>query len=274
MRNFFIRARTAILFAAIMIGGIFWNVYSYCFLMAAVIAFSLYEYFRIISYTREANRVSMIYMPMGVLTGLATFASSFLVLEEITQNIAYLVPTCILFTFFALEIFSESQRPLANIAQNITGVIYVSIPFAILNYVAISNKTYEPKLVAGILFLVWVNDAAAYIFGSLFGKHKFLERISPNKTIEGLFGGAFGCLLFAYLLWLVFGILGLRDWVAVSLIVWVFATSGDLIVSMFKRSVSIKDTGYFFPGHGGFLDRFDAFIFAVPFVAAYILYMR
>lgn len=270
-----IRSQTALIFVAVMVGGIWYNLYSYASLMGVIILFSLYEYFKIISYTREANKVSVLYMPLGVLTGLATFTASLLVLRGMATSVIYTIPTCLLFLFFALEIFSESQRPLANIAQNITGIIYVSIPFAILNYVAVGEDTYEPRIVLGILFLVWIGDAGAYVFGSLFGKHKFLERISPNKTIEGFLGGAVGCLIVAYLISLVFpNVLQLRDWLVLSLICWVFAAVGDLIESMFKRSVSIKDTGTFFPGHGGFLDRFDAFIFAVPFAAAYILLVR
>jgi len=274
MRNFFVRSQTAVLFVSVMVAGIWWNVYSYGVLMGIVILFSVYEYFKIIGYMREANKVSMLYMPLGILTGLATFASSLLVLEGLVSSVVYVIPTCLLFLFFALEIFSDSQRPLANIAQNITGIIYVSIPFAILNYCAIEDFSYEPRVVLGILFLVWISDAGAYVFGSLFGKHKFLERISPNKTIEGFLGGAVGCLIVAYLQYLIFGIFSLRDWLVLSLIIWIFASVGDLIESMFKRSVSIKDTGTFFPGHGGFLDRFDAFIFAVPFAAAYILLIR
>lgn len=258
----------------VMLGGIFWNHWSYLGLMAIIVMFSLYEYFTLISYTREANRISLLYMPVGIITGLATFVASFAVIQGWTGGIIYIIPTCLLFTFFALEIFSESSTPLANIAQNITGIIYVSIPFAILNYVAFFQDQYQPKVVIGILFLVWVNDAAAYVFGSLFGKHKFLQRISPNKTIEGFFGGAFGCLVVAYLQYLLFGIFSIANWLVLALIIWVVATAGDLIVSMFKRSVSIKDTGHFFPGHGGFLDRFDAFIFAVPFAAAYVLFIR
>ncbi len=274
MRNFFIRAQTALFFVAVMVAGIWWNVYSYGLLMAIIILFCLYEYFKIISYTYEANRMSKFYMPLGILTGLSAYVCSWLVLMNMAGSAIYAVPICLLFSFFALEIFSESSRPLANIAQNITGVLYVSIPFTILNYVAVNNKSYEPRLVLGILFLVWVNDAAAYVFGSLLGKHKILERISPKKTIEGFFGGAFGCLVVAYLEYLLFGIFNLQHWLGLSLVIWIFATLGDLIVSMFKRSVSIKDTGSFFPGHGGFLDRFDAFIFAIPFAAAFIILTR
>ncbi len=274
MRNFFIRARTALLFVGTMLAGIFWNVWSYSGLMSAIIFFCLYEYFKLISYTRESNKVSALYMPLGILTGLVTYWSTMLALENYVSGVIYMLPICLIFLYLAIEIFSESARPMSNIAQNITGVIYVSLPFAMLNYVAIDEKVYEPKLVMGILFLVWINDAAAYVFGSLFGKHKILERISPNKTIEGFFGGAFGCLVVAYLEFLVFGILELKHWLVLSLIIWISATLGDLIVSMFKRSVSIKDTGHFFPGHGGFLDRFDAFIFAVPYAAAYLLLIR
>lgn len=275
MRNFLIRAQTALFFVTVMVGGIFWNVWSYSVLMAVIVIFSLYEYFTLISYLRESNNISLFYMPVGIITGLAAFGASLAVTQGWAGGIIYLIPTCLLFSFFALEIFSESSHPLSNIGQNITGVIYVSIPFAILNYVAFPDNKYEPRLVLGVLFLVWVNDAAAYIFGSLFGKHKFLQRISPNKTLEGFLGGAVGCGLVAYLQYLIFsGILSLANWLVLALIIWIVATLGDLIVSMFKRSVSIKDTGRFFPGHGGFLDRFDAFIFAVPFAAGYILIIR
>jgi phosphatidate cytidylyltransferase len=275
MSNFLVRLQTAVIFVAVMVGCIWYNVISYASLIGVIIVFSLYEYFKILSYTREANKVSRLYMPLGVLTGLATFGASLLVLQWDVSAVIYAVPTCLLFSFFSLEVFSESQRPLANIAQNITGIIYVSIPFAILNYVAIDNNEYEPRIVLGILFLVWIGDAGAYVFGSLFGKHKFLERISPNKTVEGFLGGAIGCLIVAYLEYLIFdGVLDLKHWLVLALICWIFAALGDLIESMFKRSVGIKDTGSFFPGHGGFLDRFDAFVFAVPFAAAYILLVR
>ncbi|GIV35013.1 MAG: phosphatidate cytidylyltransferase [Chitinophagales bacterium] len=274
MRNFLIRTQTALIFVGVMVGGIWWNVYSYGILMSLIILFCLYEYFKIIRYTYEANRVSRFYMPLGILTGLSAFVCSWLVLMHMAASTIYVVPVCLLFSFFALEIFSASSHPLANIAQNISGVIYVSIPFTILNYVAVQQKDYNPHMVLGILFLVWINDAAAYIFGSLWGKHKMLERISPNKTLEGFLGGAIGCLVVAWLQYLIFGIFSLTQWLGLSLVIWVFATLGDLIVSMFKRSVSIKDTGNFFPGHGGFLDRFDAFIFAVPYAAAYIILIR
>ena len=282
MRNFFLRTRTALVFVAVMVGGIYWNIYSYALLLSIIIFFCLYEYYTLMSYMREENRVSRFYLPAGIFSGLLVFFISLLVLTGHAPQMLYVIPVCLILSFFALEIFSGSMRPFENVAQNITGIIYVSIPFAILNHVTIIDGVFNPKAALGILFMVWVNDAAAYIFGSLFGNRKLIPRISPGKTIEGLFGALFMCLVLAYLLFIVSEIffpddvfiIPLKGWFVIAVIVWVTATFGDLIVSMFKRSIGIKDTGHFFPGHGGFLDRFDAFIFAVPFAAAYLLWLK
>jgi phosphatidate cytidylyltransferase len=122
--------------------------------------------------------------------------------------------------------------------------------------------------------LIWSNDAFAYAVGSLIGKHKLFPRISPGKTWEGTLGGIFFNFVVAYLLSLLFPVLGLRDWAVIAAIVSIFATFGDLVESMMKRSLNIKDTGNLFPGHGGMLDRFDAYFFAIPFVAAYLFLVK
>lgn len=274
MNNFITRLRTAIFFVAVMVLGTLWNVYSYAVLMSVILIFCLNEYYNMLNYTREQNRISMSYKVIAISFSILLFLTSCIVIKEVVHPFIYSFFVLIIYGYFILELFADSSRPLDNVAQNVIGIIYIVLPFVILNYVSIVDGAYEPRLVLGILFLVWINDAGAYVFGSLFGKHKFLPRISPNKTIEGLGGGILGCMTVAYLQYLIFGIFSLVDWMIIAVIVSIFATIGDLIVSMFKRSLNIKDTGEFFPGHGGFLDRFDAFIYAIPFVAVYIFYLR
>ena len=227
-----------------------------------------------LNYMREQNRISMAYKVIAISFSILLFLTSCFVIEGVLSPFVYSIFVLIIYGYFILELFADSSRPLDNVAQNIIGIIYIVLPFVALNYVAILDEGYEPKLVLGVLFLVWINDAGAYVFGSLFGKHKFLARISPNKTWEGFAGGLLGCLAVAYLQFLIFEIFTLAEWMIIAVIVNIFASIGDLIVSMFKRSLNIKDTGEFFPGHGGFLDRFDAFIYAIPFVAVYIFYLR
>ena len=129
---------------------------------------------------------------------------------------------------------------------------------------------FTPNIVAGMLFLTWANDSFAYIIGSKIGKTPFFLRISPKKTWEGTIGGAVMCLLTSAIIAQFFTQLSLTNWVIIGAIIAVFGTIGDLVESLLKRSVGVKDSGSFMPGHGGFLDRFDAFIFCIPFVYFYL----
>ncbi|TAK40283.1 MAG: phosphatidate cytidylyltransferase, partial [Saprospiraceae bacterium] len=122
--------------------------------------------------------------------------------------------------------------------------------------------------------LTWMNDTGAYIIGSLFGKHLLFSRISPKKTWEGTFGGIAITFLVAFLFCVFTNELRFRDWIILGAIVSIFGSVGDLVESMLKRSVGVKDSGNLLPGHGGVLDRFDAFIFVLPFAAAYLLWIR
>ena len=122
--------------------------------------------------------------------------------------------------------------------------------------------------------MTWMNDTAAYIVGSQIGKTPLFPRISPKKTWEGTLGGLAGTLILAFLLNEYFEELILRDWLILAILVGLFGSLGDLVESMLKRSFAIKDSGRLLPGHGGFLDRFDGFIFMLPFAAAYIVWLR
>jgi phosphatidate cytidylyltransferase len=151
--------------------------------------------------------------------------------------------------------------------------IYIGIPFAILLVISMENITYMPGRVAGLLFLTWANDSGAYLAGNLFGKHPLMKRISPKKTWEGFMGGLFFALLFGFALsYMPFTGLKASDWWFLALIVSVFGPIGDLVESLLKREKQAKDSGSLLPGHGGFLDRFDAFIFHLPFCAIYLFW--
>jgi phosphatidate cytidylyltransferase len=128
--------------------------------------------------------------------------------------------------------------------------------------------------VFGLLWLVWTSDVAAFVFGISFGKHKLFERISPNKTWEGFFGALGWAVLMGWLCsWLVPDFTT-AQWMMLGVNAAVFGTLGDLVESMLKRSVAVKDSGDMFPGHGGFLDRFDAFLFSLPFAWALLMVLR
>jgi phosphatidate cytidylyltransferase len=122
----------------------------------------------------------------------------------------------------------------------------------------------------GFLLILWLNDTGAYLIGSWIGKHKLFERISPKKTWEGSMGGAFMALLTSWGMALLVKGIPLWQWISIGLIIVIFGTLGDLVESMLKRSLGIKDSGTILPGHGGILDRFDALLLAVPFVFVFL----
>ncbi len=153
-------------------------------------------------------------------------------------------------------------------------VLYISLPISLMAWHLQKMDQWFPSnnIILVILLLIWSSDSFAYLIGSKIGKTKLFERISPNKTWEG-FGGAGVCTLL-----LAFAISGLFDFSTVfllwsALICWVFGTYGDLYQSSVKRFYKIKDSGDILPGHGGFYDRFDSFIFVLPFILLLVYYL-
>ena len=133
--------------------------------------------------------------------------------------------------------------------------------------------SYYYQIVLGFFFLLWANDTGAYLVGRKLGRTKLFERISPKKTWEGSLGGAVLGIGVGYLNAQIFTDLSLFNWIIVALLVVVFGSLGDLVESLFKRSLNIKDSGKLLPGHGGLLDRFDGIFIAAPIVYTYLRFI-
>ncbi len=169
-----------------------------------------------------------------------------------------------------LEIFSTDQWSIQQLAITFFGLAYVIIPFSFVSLLAFNFGEFNYELPVGFFLILWANDTGAYLIGRKIGKHKLYERISPNKTIEGLFGGILSSALTGYLCSLIFTSLELMHWCVIALIVAVFANVGDLFESHIKRICGVKDSGKIIPGHGGVLDRFDGLLMALPVVIVYL----
>ena len=167
-----------------------------------------------------------------------------------------------------MELFRESGKPIFNIGSTLLGIIYISLPMFCFYLISFQGfiEGYQYECIIGYLFIMWANDIGAYFAGTYFGKHKLFERISPKKTWEGFFGGVIFALLIAFILTRFFSNFSMIQWMIVASIIIITATLGDLVESMFKRSVHLKDSGTVLPGHGGFLDRFDSLFISAPFV--------
>lgn len=270
VKNFITRAVTGILFvlvvAAMFILGAETHALSYAMMMAVIITIATHEYYHML----QAGGMSP-HFRTGLCTNLAGFFLGFMVCNYGWDVRLLLVTVGLVWLMFLVELFSANKNPLNNIALTILGCVYIGLPFSLFNLLAFKNGSYDFWPIIGIFALVWVNDTGAYLCGVTMGKHKLYERISPKKTIEGFVGGvlltvAVGCVSYVCLGDCFFHA-GLPFTLLTTAIVAVIGTCGDLVESMFKRSVHIKDSGRLLPGHGGILDRFDAVMFAAPIVS-------
>lgn len=160
------------------------------------------------------------------------------------------------------ELYLNEGNALINLSLSMTSQIYVAMPLGLLNLI---NHYSGPTLML-MFILIWLNDTGAYIVGSRFGKRRLFQRISPKKSWEGFFGGLIftagasvaACFIFPdwYKIFLPWG-----GWLLFGIMVSIMATYGDLVESLFKRSIGIKDSGKILPGHGGILDRIDSLLF-------------
>nr|WP_294897428.1 phosphatidate cytidylyltransferase [uncultured Pedobacter sp.] len=173
-------------------------------------------------------------------------------------------------TIFIKELYKNSKLPFSNIAYTFLGLIYAVIPFVFYVSLAFISGTYNFHLALGFFLMLWANDTGAYLFGVKFGKHRLFERHSPKKSWEGFFGGIFTSVLVAYIISNFYTDYVFYHWMAMGLIISCFGTLGDLVESMFKRSIDIKDSGKILPGHGGVLDRFDGLLLSAPVIFVYL----
>ncbi len=278
MKGLWRRLTTAVIFVIIMLTGLFTGPYTFTILFALIAGGCLWEFL-----TLTLDRVSRrdkIRRGLGLAVGLFPFAVMTIIQLKLVDNsdefialVAFLFSPLV-FSVFIYELYTHSRRPFANIGSIVLGLFYIGLPFALLNYIAFEGDYFYYRTIFGILLLTWVNDTGAYLTGSNFGRRQLFPRVSPNKTWEGTIGGIVTTLLFGFFLSLAFDEMPFHSWLILAFIVAVFGTIGDLVESMLKRSVGIKDSGTILPGHGGLLDRFDAFIFVVPFASAYLLYIR
>ena len=278
MQGLWRRLTTAVIFVVIMVAGMYISEHTFSMLFLVITGGCLFEFFGM-TLDRHSKRDRFrkgLGVAIGILPSILVSALSlgYVSDSETFIQLSSLLFAPFIFTTFIYELYSNSQEPFVNIAYIILGLFYIGIPFALVDFIAFDENTFYYRIVFGLLLLTWVNDTGAYLVGSQFGKTPLFPRISPNKTWEGTIGGAVTCILFGYLLHLVFDEIGLSEWLVLAAIVGIFGGLGDLVESMLKRSVGVKDSGNLLPGHGGLLDRFDAFIFVIPFAAAYILYLR
>jgi len=275
MSNFVKRALTGIVFVIVLLGAIFLNQYTFFSLFMLISILGMWEFYRLNS--NEQHKPQKYF---GTFIGIVVFIISYFKASQAAIFPCTMIIYGLGFMVFIFEIYRYTEKPFINIALTLLGVIYVALPFSLLNFIAfpglethhLTTESYNPHILLGMIYMIWINDTGAYLVGSKFGKTKLFERISPGKTWEGSIGGAIFALIGAYIISIYYEDIKLIDWFSISAIVIVFGTLGDLAKSLLKRSIGVKDSGNILPGHGGILDRFDSIIMSTPFELIYIVF--
>lgn len=267
MKRFLIRVITASAFVAIVLAAIFGGLYSYGVLFLLIQSLSLWELHALTRNKTASPGTFGFSLVSGALIYLIFFLVSMM---KVPLSMLAFVPVILIIAALP-ELWNRRGNPFRNFSIITGGLILICIPLGLLHVALITGSVLDKHLLLGIFILIWVYDSSAYIIGSLIGKTKLAERISPMKTVEGLVGGAAFCVVTAWILSIWLGVRPVMDWMVLAGCVVVFGTMGDLLESLIKRHAGVKDSGTLLPGHGGVLDRFDNFFFSVPFIAVYIL---
>lgn len=277
-KNLIVRSITGVLFVAIMVAG-FLSPRAMVFLFALITGLTLWEYTGLVNgldnvqVNRFISTVAGVYFFLAVAGWRTGIVNNFVVMVPYLLTIVYL---------FISELYTKNKNAINDWAYTMLGQMYIALPFSMINILAFemapdqSGVSYDTMLPLSVFIFLWVNDSGAYLTGSLLGRHKLFPRISPGKTWEGSIGGGILVITVAALLGYLVnrGVdvprLSILGWMGLGLVIAVVGTWGDLVESLFKRTLGIKDSGNILPGHGGMMDRFDSSLMAIPAAVLYL----
>lgn len=278
-KNFIVRAITGVLFVAVMVCG-FLNPRAMILLFTIITALTLWEYTGLVNdeekniqVNRFISTVAGVYLFIAVAAWRTGIVDNFVVMVPYILSIVYLMVS---------ELYTGNKNAINDWAYTMFGQMYIALPFSLINILAFemapdgSGVRFDTLLPLSIFIFLWANDTGAYCTGSLLGKHKLFPRISPAKSWEGSIGGGILVLIVAAILGYIANngsnthALNIAQWMGLGLVVVVFGTWGDLVESLFKRTLGVKDSGNILPGHGGMMDRFDSSLMAIPAAVVYL----
>lgn len=279
MKNLITRSITGVLFVAIIV---------VCFMCpeGMIMVFALVTGLTVWEYTGLVNQIDGVTVNRFISTaaGVYLFLAIAGFCSGITPSAVFIPYLLSVIYLFISELYTESKNAINNWAYTMLSQMYVALPLATINILAFRDiggqVVFSYLTPLSIFIFLWANDTGAYCFGSLFGKHKLFPRISPGKTWEGSVGGGILVLVVAAIIGYLESsntdqmmggsTMSIPEWMGMGLVVVFFGTWGDLVESLFKRTLGIKDSGNILPGHGGMLDRFDSSLMAMPAAVVYL----
>ncbi len=276
MKNLTVRAVTGLLFVAAIV-VCFLNPVAMAFLFAIATGLTVWEFTGLVNNRDgvDTNRFICTVAGVYLFFAITGFTSG---QTPSTVFIPYLVT---LIYLLVAELYAKNPDPIQTWAYTMMSQLYIALPFSMVSVLAFratpEGVVFTSLMPLSVFVFLWTNDTGAYCCGSLLGRHKLFPRVSPGKSWEGSVGGAVFVLAVSALVWYLADAYGVNDlqlslvqWLGLGLVVVVFGTWGDLVESLFKRTLGIKDSGNILPGHGGMLDRFDSSLLAFPAAVVYL----
>ena len=289
MRNFIVRTITGVIFVAAIVAS-FLRPEAMVLLFSIVTGMTVWEFTGLVNEREHVtvNRFISTVAAVYFFYAMTYFCSD--LYGGAAKSVVFIPYLVTIIYMLIAELYLRQDDPIQDWAYTMLAQMYIALPFSLLNVLAFTatpngQVAFNTLLPLSVFIFLWVNDSGAYCVGSLLGRHKLFPRISPGKSWEGSIGGAVFVLGVAWLIgWLdnmqvldldhsstMFkGMLSIPEWLGLGLVVVIFGTWGDLIESLFKRTLGIKDSGSILPGHGGMLDRFDSSLLAIPAAVVYL----
>ena len=261
-KSWLLRAISGIVYVGIIIGCIFWGSIPFSIMAAVFGVVAVIEFEKICEGITENSLPSLFLDAAGVV---------FLSFSWLWYPLLGWI--CIYVCRLILELYMKNENPIKCLAISLMEQIYIGVPLGLMTFM---GKNIGLHFILAIFLFIWINDTGAFVIGSLLGKHRLYERISPKKSWEGFFGGLGFNLITAWLFAIGGGMfwnvkMPVLAWLILAAVITVFSTWGDLVESLIKRSLNIKDSGKLIPGHGGILDRVDSLLLVMPAVFIYMV---
>lgn len=261
-KNWLLRSFSGLIYVGLVVGFIFWGIIPFSILIAIFGIIAVMEFEKICEGISENSIPTLFLDAAGVV---------FLSFAWLWYPLLGWI--CIYVFRLVLELYVKNEKPIRRMALSLMTQIYIGIPLAVMTMI---GKYLGLHFIFAIFLMIWINDTGAFVVGSLFGKHRLFERISPKKSWEGFFGGLGFNLIAGWLFAIGGGYFwdvkwNVITWLIFAAVITIFSTWGDLIESLIKRSLQIKDSGNIIPGHGGILDRIDSLLLVMPVSFIFII---
>lgn len=272
MKNLITRSLSGTVYVALIVGAILCGNTCFTILMAAFVLLGIIEFQEITM--RGSGKANMTGRVLDIIEAVGLCCLPAICEYNFDAAIAL---TCYLVIYpvlrFITALYDKSEVAFRDTAMSLLSVGYIGLTIGLFNTGYIFFTTEGKTLALAMFVMIWLNDTGAFCVGSLIGRRRLFERLSPKKSWEGFFGGLAFCIIAGYLCssWLHLPVFKTAEWIIYGVVVCIFATVGDLFESLIKRTHGIKDSGKLIPGHGGILDRIDSLLFVAPATFVYLL---